>query len=91
MMNRAPRYLDMTPDGRFREPPATPIATRIARTALAVAVLAGVLSALILALWFALALIPVAIVAALVAWVAYRFQLWRARRSFSRQPDILRP
>src|SRR5690348_13015059 len=72
MINRAPRYLDMTPDGRFREPPAAPIATRIARTALAIAVLAGVVSALILALWFALALIPVAIGAALVAWVAFR-------------------
>jgi hypothetical protein len=82
--------LDMTPDGRFREPPRTPLATRIARTALVVAVLAGVLAALILALWFALALIPVAIGAGLVAWAAFRFQLWRARRSARGGRDVFR-
>jgi fatty acid desaturase len=83
--------LDMTPDGRFREPPATPLATRIARTALVIAVLSGVVAALILALWFALALIPVAIGAALVAWAAFRFQLWRMRRSARHRRDLYRP
>ena len=33
-----------------------------------------------LALWFALALIPVVIVSSAIAWIAYRFQLWRMRR-----------
>ena len=80
----------MTPDGRFREPPRTPLATRIARTALVIAVVAGVVSLLILALWFALALIPVAIIAALVAWAAFRFQLWRMRRSARYGRDMVR-
>jgi hypothetical protein len=82
--------LDMTPDGRFREPPGTSLATRIARTALVIAVLSGVVAALILALWFALALIPVAIGAALVAWAAFRFQLWRMRRSARNRRDLYR-
>ena len=31
-----------------------------------------------LALWFALALIPLAIGAAIIAYLAFRFQLWRS-------------
>src|SRR5687768_4949171 len=73
--------LDMTPDGRFREPPRASLVTRIAQTALVVAVLAGVVCVLILALWFALIMIPIAIGAALIAWAAFRFQMWRARSS----------
>lgn len=76
-----PPQIDMTPDGRFRDPPAVPLATRIARTAIVVAALAGVVAVLILMLWFALALIPIAIGAGLVAWAAIRFQLWRMRRA----------
>ncbi len=81
MYSRQPPQIDMTPDGRFRDPPAVPLATRIARTAVVVAALTGALAVLILMLWFALALIPVAIGAALIAWAAFRFQLWRMRRA----------
>lgn len=73
----------MTPDGLFRDPPrraGVPIVTRIAAWALLVAIGAGAISIAALALWFALALIPVALGAALVAWVAFRIQLWRVRR-----------
>ena len=80
----------MTLEGGFREPPRAPLATRIGRTALVVAVVAGLLAALLLALWFALALIPVAIIAGLVAWAAFRFQLWRMRRSARGARDIYR-
>src|SRR6185369_15641274 len=80
MMDHPPPQLEMTPDGRFREPPGLPLATRIARAALVVAVLAGLVSLLIVALWFALILIPVAVCAALIAWAAFRFQLWKMRR-----------
>jgi hypothetical protein len=82
--------LDMTPDGRFRAPPGTPLATRIARTALVIAILSGIAAALILTLWFALALIPVALAAALVAWAAFRFQLWRVRRASRGRRDLYR-
>jgi hypothetical protein len=42
--------------------------------------LAAALAVAALALWFALILIPVAIVAGLIAWLSFRYRLWRARR-----------
>jgi hypothetical protein len=81
MYPRQPPQIEMTPDGRFRDPPAVPLATRIARTAVAVAAVTGVFALLVLMLWFALALIPIALGAGLVAWAAIRFQLWRMRRA----------
>lgn len=81
MSNRQPPLIDMTPDGRFREPPRTPLATRIAMTAVAVAAVTGIVAVLVLMLWFALALIPLALGAALVAYAAFRFQIWRVRRN----------
>ncbi len=81
MQNRTPPQLDMTPEGMFREPLRPPLASRIGVIALMVAVFAGMVGAAALAFWFALALIPVAVVAAVVAWVAFRIQMWRSRRS----------
>jgi hypothetical protein len=37
-----------------------------------------------LALWFALILIPVVLVAGLIAWLAFRYQVWRAGPGRSR-------
>jgi hypothetical protein len=34
-----------------------------------------------LALWFALLLIPVAVAAVVIAWLAFRYQVWKAGRS----------
>ena len=75
----------MTPDGRFTAPrrPAWPI--RIGVVAVLVAIVASGIAVALLVLWFALILIPVAIVAALVAWAALRFQLWRTARSAGSQ------
>jgi len=81
--------LDMTPDGRFRTPPRVPIATRIAAAAVVVAVIAGGLAAAAIALWLAFLLIPVVLVAGLVAYAALRFQL--RRRSFGGQGRAMRP
>jgi hypothetical protein len=81
MRDRLPPQLDLLPDGSFREPPRPSIGAQIFRWAVIVAVLATVLAIAALALWFALLLIPLAIAAALVAWLAFRFQLWRAGRS----------
>jgi len=80
------RTLDMTPDGQFRTPPQAPWAARILRYAIVVAVLAGALAAAALVLWFALLLIPVAIGAALIAYAAFRWRLWKLRRGYSSYP-----
>jgi 4-hydroxybenzoate polyprenyltransferase len=90
MQNRRPPELDMNPDGSFRTPPRPPLALRIGAVALVIAVLTGALAAAVLVFWFALALIPIAIVAALIAWVAFRIQLWRIRRSARGQRAVFR-
>ena len=84
------RELDMTPDGQFRGPPPASLADRIFRWAILVAVIAGGLGLAALAFWFALLLIPVAIVAGLLAWAALRWRLWRAQHLFGGQRDPFR-
>ena len=76
--------IDMTPDGKFRPSPraqtGVSVSTRIIIGAVLVGVLAAGLAFAALALWLAMALIPVAIGAAVVAYVMFRFKLWQARR-----------
>lgn len=71
--------LDMTLDGEVRPPPSAPVMGGVLRAAILIAVLAGVCAVAALALWFALLLIPVALGAAAVAWLAWRWQAWRRR------------
>ena len=80
-MNARPPDLDMLPDGNFRQPQRPPIMTRIFLWAVVIAVMAGGLAAAAFALWIALLLVPVALAAAVIAWLAFRFQLWRGRQS----------
>ncbi|MBV8095193.1 MAG: hypothetical protein JOY71_05075 [Acetobacteraceae bacterium] len=68
----------MTPDGRFRRGMRPPLAWQIGRTALLSAVGVGGFIVALLALGFALALVPVALGAGLVAWLAVRLQIWLA-------------
>ncbi|HLB97738.1 MAG TPA: hypothetical protein VJK90_08750 [Acetobacteraceae bacterium] len=68
----------MRPDGGFREPAKPPLAARIFFWAILVATITGAVVIAALALWVALALIPLAIGAAIVAYLAFRFQLWRS-------------
>jgi len=77
MSHRSPPELDLLPDGSYR-PRRQPVAARIFAWAIVIAVVAGALAVAALALWFALILIPVMLVAGLIAWLAFRFQLWRA-------------
>lgn len=81
MQQRPPPLLDMTPDGRFRPTPASrvPTSTRILVGALLVAVVAGIASLAALALWVAAMLIPVAVVAVVIAYLTLRYRAWRAR------------
>jgi hypothetical protein len=85
MSDRVPPELDLLPDGSFR-PRRPPLAARVFRWAVVVALLAVTLALAALALWFALVLIPVAIVAGLIAWLAFRYQLWRGGKPSVRNP-----
>jgi hypothetical protein len=84
MVHREPPLLDLTPEGEFRQAPS-PFgrpnwAARLVGWAVIVALIAGGLAAAALAFWLALTLIPIAIVAGLIAYVAFRFNLWRIGR-----------
>lgn len=78
MRDRYRLEIDMRPDGSFREPQKPPLATRIFFWAVLIATIAGGIIVATLALWVALTLIPLAIGAAIVAYLAFRFQLWRS-------------
>ena len=72
-----PPELDLLPDGSFRQPPRPPVAARIFAWALVIAAVAAALAVAAFALWIALILIPVVLVAVLIAWLAFRYQMWR--------------
>lgn len=79
-------------DGSFRMPPKParpPLATRIFFWAVLVAVAAGAIAVAAFALWLALIILPVALAAAVIAWLAFRFQLWRARGRYRAGPPDL--
>ena len=75
--------IDMTPTGEFPRPPGTPVSTQILRTAIMVAVLTGGLALAAFALWVALLLIPIAMAAATVGWLAWRWRVWQLRGRYS--------
>ena len=79
MSDHRPPEIELLPDGSYR-PRRPPIATRIFAWAVVIAVAAGALAVASLALWFALILIPVVVAAGLIAWLAFRYQLWRIRQ-----------
>ena len=77
---RDPEILDVTIDGRVLGPEPVPLSTRLLGAAILAAVAAGAIGLAFLALWLALILIPLAIAAAGVAWLAFRWKLWRQQR-----------
>ena len=78
--------LDMTPDGDFRTSPRSngkirsnwPLKLGVGAAVISAGAVAIVAAALFL--WLASILIPVAIVAGLVAYIAFRIQVFRAAR-----------
>ncbi len=80
----------MRVDGSFSRPPRPPLLTRIFIWAAVIAVIAGGLALAAFALWLALLLVPVALIAGVIAWLAFRFQLWRARNTIGRSRDVWR-
>ena len=77
--------LDMTLDGGFRAPRAARPAwgLRIGVAAALVAVLGLAVIGAALAVWVVATLLPVVLIAGLVAWVALKVQVWRLRRGRS--------
>jgi hypothetical protein len=77
----------MTPDGEFVTQPvpdphgAGLWAVRLGLGAALVAAIAGAVAVAALVLWVASVMIPVALIAGVVAYAAFRFQVWRAQRS----------
>jgi len=77
----------MTPDGEFVTPHVPPPrvsglwAVRLGLGAAVVAAISGAVVVAALVLWVASVMIPVALIAGVVAYAAFRFQVWRAQRS----------
>lgn len=94
MSKREPPVIDMRIDGSFPPPRGAPLPARIASAAVVIAVIAGglVLVSLImwLLLWAVAILLPVALVAGLIAWGAYKYQAWKGGGSFRGPRDVFR-
>jgi len=85
MTEQMPRILDMTPEGDFVSPrpqrrPPRGFAVTLGLSAAIVAAIAVAVVVAALMLWVASIMIPVALVAGVVAYAAFRFQMWRVRR-----------
>lgn len=74
MRARVPQTIDMTPAGEFVDAPGSPWALKLGVGAAIVAAVTGVIAVGALLLWVAMLLLPVAILAGVVAYVAFRFQ-----------------
>jgi uncharacterized membrane protein len=82
MQYRYTRTIEMTPAGDLLPRPwRLGWAGRVGVVALLVAIGAAVTSAAALFLWLASVLLPIAIIAAGIAYVAFRLQLWRLKAS----------
>ena len=80
MRSRLPTTLDMTPKGEFVAPvPASTWPLRVGLGAALIAAVAGGLALAAVFLWVASVLVPIALVAGLIAYAAFRFQMWRVR------------
>jgi len=72
--------IDMTPAGEILPRPGRlSWPARVGLAAAVIAVLAGLAAAAAIFLWVASLLLPVAILAALVAFAAFKLQLWQGR------------
>lgn len=94
MINRRPPpLLDMTPDGTIRPAPRVPLSMRVLGVAVVVAVLCTLLSVAALAIWVISLLLPVLVCAVVVAWGAFQYRRWQARRGgrpLAPQPIVVR-
>ena len=80
------RIIDMTLEGEFVSPPpppAPPIGARLMVWAIVAMVLIVAAANGALTFWFVVMLLPLVFAAALIAYLAFRYQMWRAGRSFT--------
>jgi uncharacterized membrane protein len=80
MTQRKVFFITLRPDGEIEVERRTPWLMRIAVAAALLALIAGGVALALLAFWLAMILIPIAIVAALIAFAIGRFEIWRAER-----------
>jgi membrane protein YdbS with pleckstrin-like domain len=79
-MTQKPPILEMTLDGGFVGPPPNakpPLGTRVLVWAAVIAAIAMSCAVAVFALWLLAVLIPVALVAAVIAYGVFRYQMWR--------------
>ena len=91
MKRREPPELEMTLEGEFVSSPTPPLSTRIMFWAIVVAVIAGGFALAALALWVAMLVLPIAIGAAVVGYIMYRYRMWRARQVGGRRGQVWAP
>ena len=80
------RIIDMTLEGDFVSPPPPPrppIGTRIMLWAIVTMVLAVTVLIVALTFWFVVMILPLVLAAAVIAYLAFRFQFWRGGQSFT--------
>ena len=81
----------MTLEGEFVAPPTAPLSSRILVWAVLVAVIAGGLTLAFVALWIAMLVLPVAVGAGVVAYLLFRYKMWRAQQSLQGQRGVWAP
>jgi hypothetical protein len=91
MERRKPPELEMTLEGEFVSPPTPPLSTKIMFWAIVIAVLAGALTLAALALWVALLVLPIAVGAALIGYIMFRYRMWRAGQLGGGQRGVWAP
>ncbi|HYZ64748.1 MAG TPA: hypothetical protein VE650_20020 [Acetobacteraceae bacterium] len=82
-MNRIPPTLDMLPDGSFRSPPpptGVPLSTKLLFGAVLVAMVAGAIAVAAVAVWVLSMVLPVLVVAGVVAWGLIKYRRWQLLR-----------
>jgi len=79
------RIIDMTLEGEFVAPPPRPrppIGARIMVWAIVTMVLALTVLIVALTFWFVVMLLPLVLAAGMIAYLAFRYQMWRGGSSF---------
>jgi hypothetical protein len=86
MENRDNRIIEMTLEGDFVSPPSqprVPIGARIMLWAVVATMLAITVLIVAVTFWFVIMILPLVFGAALIAYMAFRYQLWRTGQPFS--------
>jgi hypothetical protein len=91
MENRHPPELEMNLQGEFVTPRKPPVSARILFWAIVVAAVAGAITVAAIAMWVAAMILPVALVAGVVAWAMWRYRLWRMQRTMAGQRGVWQP